>query len=367
MAELEAAQAAEDEDYGIGLEATYGDVGVTFQIFGDVGFAYENPEPPGQGNSAFFFGAVDFFINARFGENFLVLSETVVDGKPLDAVDLSQERLWLSWTPRDSFYAKIGTEHAPISRWNQLYHHGAWLETTIDRPIPVRFEGGSGILPLHRTGVTLGGSTHHDAGRFEYFATVSNGRGPTPDNKQRAGDANNSKAIDVGLAFEPAWESSWRFGVAAVWDEIPPDPGSPDPQRAGSMAEWIGAANVEAREGPWRLLSEWFYIDHEVRSNDQHYSNNAGYVQLEYAVDGWTPYTRFGYRAMNTADPFYGAANVTGNRNLDTWLQTVGVRRELTPNVALKIEAGYGREDESATSTDERSVAVAGFQLSWWL
>ena len=148
LAEIEEAQDELylEEDDGLGMHVQYADVGATFQVFGDVGFDYLNPEPADEGHTSFFLGSVDFMINMSFGDHWRALSETVIDGKSDDDIELSQERLWGAWIPEDWFYVKFGTEHSPISRWNQLYHHGHWLETTIARPIAARFEGG-GLRP----------------------------------------------------------------------------------------------------------------------------------------------------------------------------------------------------------------------------
>lgn len=354
-----------EDDYNLGLQVQYGDVGATLQVYGEVGFEYANPEPPNQGHSSFFLGSLDFMLNMRFGDYWRALSETVIEGKTDDEVQFSQERLWGAWVPEDWFYVKFGTEHNPISRWNQLYHHGGWLETSINRPLLAAFEGGMGVLPMHRTGVMVGGTAFGDAGRYEYFATVSNGRGPEPTNKQRTDDVDDHKAIDVGIAFEPFAESDWRFGVAAVVDKIPQDTSSANPQRQQSMDETIYTAQVEWRNGPYFALGEFAYIDHEGQINNTDYDSNVSYLQLEYTRGDWTPYTRFDYRNMNESDPFYEGYE----RGLDLWLATLGVRIDVATNVAVKFESAYGRGDHEGGSgdIDERSVLFFGVQLAWWL
>jgi len=367
VAELEGVQdaGAAEEALGLGMEVHYGDVGATFQIFGDVGASYRNPEPTGESNTSFFLGSMDFFVNMRLGEQWRVLSETVIEGKSNDQISTSQERLWGAWVPTDWFYAKFGTEHSAISRWNQLYHHGRWLETTINRPLLASFEGEQGILPLHRTGLTLGGTPHTEAGRFEYFGTLSNGRGELPNDKQRTEDVDEHKAIDLGLAFEPFGESNWRFAVAVTKDTIPPDPASIDPARARSMSEWIFTGQTEWRNGSFYALGEYARIDHEARATSQDFSSNVSYVQVEYRIDDWTPYARFDYRNMKEGDPFYDPLG----RDLDVWYGTLGLRWDVGTNFAVKLESSAGKEDFMAGSgsIDDRGIVFLGMQLSWWL
>lgn len=354
----------EEEGYS-GIQTTYEDVSVVFQIFGDVGWNYEHPAIIDDGDNFFYLGSLSFVINASFGDNYRTLSETVLEGKRDDKISTSVERLWGQWIYDDSFAAKVGTEHNPISRWNQLYHHGRWLETSIDRPILAYFEGEQGILPLHRTGVELSGSFQGESGRWEYFAFVSNGRGEEPSDKQRTSDANDQKAVDAGLAYQFFGVADFlRLGCSVTVDKIPDDEGSTDPRRAHSIHEYIAAANAQWRQGPVEVLSEYAFIKHDVVSGGEYY-NNTGYVQVAYMIDDWTPYSRIGYRTMDEGDPFY----MSDNRDLDLWLSVLGVRVDLTPNLAVKTQFSYGRGDErsgSGSISDEDIYAV-GFQLSWWL
>ena len=57
-----------DEGVGLGLSIRRGTIQATLQLFGDVGFEYQNPQEPNRGNAAFFFGGVNLFAvggNAR--------------------------------------------------------------------------------------------------------------------------------------------------------------------------------------------------------------------------------------------------------------------------------------------------------------
>jgi hypothetical protein len=356
------AESAVDPDYLFGLEGNYGSVSVSYQIFGDVGGTISNGDQASDQFSSFAQGSVDLVLNATIGERFRAFSETVVDISSKDgSTTIGQERLWGAWTFADLLYAKVGTEHSPISRWNQLYHHGHYLETTISRPTLVSFEGGSGILPMHRTGIELGGSHFFGGSKLEYFGTVSNGRGDSPTNKQRGSDSDDSKALDVGLAYSPEALAGLRVGAAYVLDHIPEDPDSIDPDRTRSMRERIALANAEFRSESLVLRSEFALIEHEGRASGTTFDSDSGYLQAELPIENWTPYTRFGYRNMGEGDPFYAPLG----RDVDLWQQTLGVRYEPVENVALKMEVVLGQEDRNDGS--EVDVVVWAFQLSWWL
>lgn len=354
------AEDAEDyedqDDGGNGLYFRAGDVDGTFLIFGDVGLSYENPEVGG--NSEFAMGALTILGNVNLGDNFRVLSETVIETNKI-----GQERLWGQYIVNDALYFKLGTEHSPIARWNYEFHHGAWLETTITRPIVDRFEGDGGILPMHRTGLETGGTLFTGGGSLQYFATLSNGRGTTPKDKQRDGDANDSKAIDVGLSYSPAGSPRMHFGGALTFDEIPADAASSHPDRSRDMTEWVATGNFSSGLGALFLRSEYAFILHEGRTTGRDYTHNAGFLQLELHGEQWTPYARAGYRNMQEGDPFYAPLD----RDLDEWRQTLGLRNDFHTNVALKFEVSYGRRDErSGTDISGEGVATAGIQLAWY-
>ena len=356
---IEALEAPEARP-GLGLSASYGDLSATFQIFSDVGSEYRNPDTDGDANTIFAQGSAAFFATAQMGDNFRVLSETVIDGDS----SASQERLWGSWAFGDELYAKLGTEHSSVSRWNQLNHHGRWLETTIMRPYLARFEGDGGFLPLHRTGIELGGTLSMDSGRIEYFGTVSNGRGLVPSDKQRATDVDDEKDIDIGIAFMPEAIPDLRVGAAVQFGHIPEDSSSSNPLRARSIDENIVTGHVEYRIDELEISSEFAAIDHEA-FNGKDFGHSSGYLQLAYSMGDWTPYARIDYRNMRENDPFY----TSQDRDLDAWMQIVGLRYELAQNAAVKWELGVGEEEfrDSGGNVSEDSVFSFAVQLAWWL
>lgn len=356
VGELEDAAAAQHlirHDDDDGLVARYRDVVATFQVFADVGARFDDPEVPGRSNSTFDFGLIDFVVNAQLGDRFRFLSETVIDPESDGDISLSQERLWGMWTLDDALYAKLGTEHSPVSRWNQLYHHGRWLETTISRPIAVQFEGAGGILPLHRTGLELGGRLGGELGAVEYVAAVANGRGIARTHRG-AFDDNDSKRLELGLAFLPAALPGLRVGGVLVHDDIPAASGAGNPL---STRELIGAAHVQLDAGGLDVIAEYFRVQHHRRATDSTSDHDAAYLQAAFRVGSWTPYARIDWLDLQGGDPFYAALG-------DRWLQTVGVRVDVG-DVAFKWDVAFGQTDLGVV--DDEDLVIAQFQVSWAL
>lgn len=366
--ELEDGDASvEEQESGLGLTTRYGGARAIFNLYCDLGFLYANPPEAQHANSSFGFGSIDLFGTGQLSERVQVLTETVLEGSD-NEIGLDQERLWASWTLNDYFYAKCGLEHLPTSRWNRIYHHGKWLQMTIERPLLARFEDDGGILAKHYVGLEVGGHVDGSPGRLEYMAIVSNGRGKTPDNRQVIFDENNAKAFDAALAFVPSPLRGLRIGGAFRFDEIPADPANP--ARTLSIRELQGNVNLEWKSdsnqtGQFEVLAEAILLSHKDRTGGRTFNHTAAYFQTGYRITDLrlTPYVRFDLRAMRRSDPYYEPEN----SDLDMWEQLFGLRYDITDNAALKFEVGFGRaEDRDALGVVRQiTVVTAGCQISW--
>jgi hypothetical protein len=359
-------QHAEEEGLGLNMVVRRGSVWGIFQLFGDTGFNYLSPELANRGTTYFFDGSVDLFFTARVGDHFQVLSETVFQtaiGATVDTSKWDQERLWGAWQFSDLVQVKLGLEHGPISRWNNLYHHGRWLELTITRPFIARFEGDGGILPMHEAGIEILGS--FEAGgkvRISYVLFFSNGRGPQVTDVEEFSDHNDSKAITGGFGFEPMGGQPLFIGIFARWDEIPPN--SADPARIHSIGQFVGVFQVDYRGERVQILSELGWITDDDRTSSTDFDHFTGYIQFGYALnDEWTPYFRFDVRDMDNGDPYYSPVN----RDLDIYEIVTGVRFDFLDNVAIKLEIGFGereQRDSGGVVSDQGYIRV-GLQLSF--
>jgi len=355
---------AKDEGLGLAIVLRRGDVLATIQVFGDVGGGYRNPDPPGKGNTSFFLGQANLFATAQIGDHIQVMSETVVKtsaGTAADSISFDQERLWLSYAFSDFLTIKLGLEHGPISRWNRIYHHGRWLEISIDRPFLAQFES-SGILPMHNSGIEFSGRVRTDAGSVEYILLVANGRGRVATDPQKVSDRNDDKAVEISISFVPQAVEGLRVGGGFRWDEIPPNP--TDPARTGTFRQIVTSTYVEFRQGPFEIMAELAWVDDRDRATATTFSHSLAYVQVAYHwTDRWAPYIRFDTRQMDFGDPFYAPLG----RDTDIWELLLGLRHELADNAAIKIEVAYGREDvaNGGGGTRERGYIRFGIQISW--
>lgn len=361
LVEEELAEAEESDERlakipGIGF--SYGDVTGQMKIFGDLDFGYADPAPEGEGDNHFGVGVLDFFLTAEVGDHFQILSETKVEG--FDAATVfSQERLWGAYRLNEAFYVKMGMEHSGISRWNRLYHHGAWLELSISRPFIAEFEGDGGILPLHNIGIEVGGQHDVSAGRFDYYAAIANGRAELPSQKTIAFDPNDAKAVEFYAGFVPAAVEDLHFGATVRYDEIPPDGAGFE----SSLDSLIATGFAQYRHGPISLLSEYGFIWDEDESSSQDYDSTTGYAQLGYSFGDLTPYLRLDFKNMAEGDTFYARQD----RDLDRYRNTLGLRYDFNRNAALKLEFDFGKGDvrDEAGVVSEVDMRAIALQMSW--
>ncbi len=357
----------EDTAEGLGLNMVVkrGSVWGIFQLFGDTGVTYASPELPNRGEAFFFDGGIDLFFTARVGDHFQVLSETVFlssIGTTSDSSKFDQERLWGAYKFSDLLQLKLGLEHGPISRWNNLYHHGKWLELTVTRPFLARFEGDGGILPMHEAGVEARGAIPFAKGRLTYVFFLSNGRGPQVTDVEEFSDHNDAKAITGGLGFEPMGTHPLWVAVFVRWDEIPPN--AADPARLRSIGQIVTTLQVDYRGERIQVLSEVAFISGSDRTSSTDFDHVAAYFQVGYSLnDEWTPYFRFDIRDMDQGDPYYSPVN----RDLDAYEIVGGVRFDFVENAAIKLEIGFGEREErdGGGVVSDRGYIRVGFQLSF--
>jgi len=373
-ADTDREDAIEDEldemaDDGLGLDMVIrkGHTQAIFQIFGDVGFIYADPERSGRGNAYFFNGSLDLFFTARVGDHFQVLSETVFQtkvgsGESGDSSKFDQERLWGAWAFNDAFQIKLGLEHSPISLWNRLYHHGHWLEMTITRPILANFESGTGILPMHEAGIEFLGEVPLGGGSLQYFFFISNGRGAQVTEVQEFSDRNNDKAFLFGAGYNFDSPNTIFVGIFARTDEIPPI--DSDATRTGSIREWIASFQFLFQSDRIDIISEVVYINQDDKTVGETSENYSAYFQIGYHVsDEWTPYARVDFRDMARGSAYF----MPVNRDLDSYEIVLGARYDFLNNAALKFEVGFGEREQrdSGGSVSDQGYIRVGLQLAF--
>jgi hypothetical protein len=121
--------------------------------FGDVQYYQFLNSDDTDEHGAFALGQLDLYMAESIGSRLDVLTELVIESPDGAEFVVDLERIQIGYVASDAFKLSAGRFHSPIGYWNTAYHHGSFLQTTIERPLFLRFEDGGGVLPVHSIGV----------------------------------------------------------------------------------------------------------------------------------------------------------------------------------------------------------------------
>ncbi len=303
-------------------------------------------------SNAFDTGGFTLIITSQISERISFFNETEFKILASGASALSIARVKLNVDAWDWLRFTMGKGHTAIGYWNKNYHHGAWVDPTIERPLIYAYEGGGGILPLHYQGLEMKGDLDLGLGTLSYVATLANGRGTTTTSTPVL-DRNDSKMTGFTFTYQPV--EGLGFGLNGFSDRIPAD--SSLPTRTRRIEERIYGAHLYYRSSPWDFASEVQLISHDDHTSDSTLSHYGGFAHLGYELGRWTPYYRFDFLNLESGDPFFATSTPTMGLS-DTIQHTLGVRWDIRPYLALKAELRYLHDKFDREST-------AGFQAAF--
>jgi len=262
------------------------------------------------------------------------------------------ERSIIRYDYNDYFKLSFGRYHTPIGYWNTAFHHGAWLQTTIDRPEIVRV--GGTFIPVHFVGFLAEGNIPSGGAGLSYSFGLGNGRGEIISRPGDAGDINNNRAWVANIFARPAKLYGLQLGASVYRDKItcqnnPIVPAVPGCRltNGNDYREWITAAHVVWTKGAPEFLAEFANVNHhQVLTNLV--SNSQGlYVQLGYRLP-WSektlkPYYRFEYLHTPQSEAVLS--------NLDLVESIAGLRYDISSYAAFKGEYRHASRDILKTPT----------------
>lgn len=330
--------------------------GFEFKGFSDVTFtAIKNEQKTADlnTNSRFALGQFDLYISHTIGDRVDILSEMVVESNEEGEFGVDLERLQVSYLFSDALSIRAGRFHNILGYWNTTYHHGAQMQTTIERPQFLRFEDDGGILPVHLVGLWAKGRLDAAPGALEYGFMVGNG--PKISGIDLAGgtagaldpnniaDNNTSKAISAHLEATPSWVDGLSIGVSGNFSKVQFFDSTGKPiSIAGNLGirQTILGANLEYLANSIELLVEFYHItDHDAKT----FQNHAWYVQGGYKIaNRFTPYVRFERVTVDEDDPYFTALGTTDLKKTIT-----GIRYDIILTSSLKAEVRFVNDTDS--------------------
>ncbi len=304
-----------------------------FQGFGDL--TAGDSEEPGQA-PGFTLGQIDLWATHTLDEErrtraFLEVVIESVDGEVI--VDL--ERLWIEYALTPRLKVRGGRFHSAIGYWNRVYHHGSYVQTTIDRPLFMDFEDGEhAIFPTHLVGMMGLASQRTALGRVDLEVQVGNGtfyNGSEMD-PGTGGDIDRDKAVMARLFFRPRAVHGLGLGLNFSRNAFKQVTASGAVAPLVTQRLWV--FDLSYMDGGWEVLGEYFLVGNEDPAGTTR-NSSAWYVQVGRRLsENLIPYLRHeDLTDVDHTDPYF----VT----LDTHEYTrslVGLRYELSETSAVKVE-----------------------------
>lgn len=321
-----ASELAPEQEPGGTMEQQRMDTRTLMQIrgFGDMTFHGSDAHDT---HTAFSLGQLNLFVTSDMSEKFRLLSEIVFEAdQATNNFGVDVERLLLQYSLNDYFNLAVGRYHTDIGFYNTAYHHSAWLQTAVGRPLLFQFEDNGGILPIHNVGASLSGAIPSGHLGLHYVAEVGNGRAsssPNVEAVQNVVDENNGKAVNFALFARPNAVRGLQVGFSAYHDSLHPV-GIP------TIGEEIFDAYAVLQRPSFEWLNEALLIRHAVKGG--HVFDTPGfYTQVSKAFGPYRPYFRYQYVNESPQEPMFPFIGLQHGPSL-------GLRYDASEAVALKLQ-----------------------------
>jgi hypothetical protein len=320
-----ASELAPEPEPGGTMEQQRMDTRTLMQIRGFGDMTFHGSDAHGT-TTAFSLGQLNLFVTSDMSEKFRLLSEIVFEADSANNFGVDVERLLLQYSLNDYFNLAVGRYHTDIGFYNTSYHHSAWLQTAVGRPLLFQFEDNGGILPIHNVGASLSGAIPSGRLGLHYVAEVGNGRAsssPSVEPVQNVVDENNGKAVNVALFARPSAVRGLQVGFSAYHDSLHPV-GIP------TIGEEIFDAYAVLQRPSFEWLNEALLIRHAVKGG--HVFDTPGfYTQVSKAFGPYRPYFRYQYVNESPQEPMFPFVGLQ-------YGPSVGLRYDASEAVALKLE-----------------------------
>ena len=311
---------------------------VQFGLFTDFQTEFNDEER----DAEFYSGHVVGHITATLSRRLQYFAEITLSPELGVPGQANLERAFFKFFLNDQLQMRFGRIHTPVSLWNQRYHHGQYLQTSVNRPqVMVATEH---LTPMHSIVAEVGGSYSTGAGSFLYRL----GAGATEDHVHEPGESvpvSKNPSFYTGFEFEPSWTTRWLVGAKYYRETM-------DSHHEASIdagfahedvkSEEVLSGHIRVETLRWALMAEHVLVAHSDKTHK--HRSTGSYVQAEYQLAGFEDrmvvYGRFETLTKDGKDPLFMHEEHLAWRGV-----TSGVRLNVAPRVALTTELRlYGQD-----------------------
>ena len=333
--------------------------GLPMHGFMDVGFAGNTVGDPVAYPKGFFVGALSFYLTPHFGDRVKALVEPNFEVTPEGTVATDLERLQIGYTFSDTATLWAGRFHTPYGYWNTAFHHGAQIQTAVNRPRFLDFEDKGGILPAHMVGLWGTGKIKMGGNKFTYDVYAGNGpkivMGPVDPyatlaysqtagtlDINLAGDNNHQAMVGFNLGYEFQGSlDGLRLSIHGLRGDVDDDSSTyispttpPTPIYNKTTLNMYGGALVYLTD-EWEVMGEIYQFSNKDKStNTGSHKSRASVLQVGRSFNNLVPYVRLEKTALDQKDSYFGmqASGQSYTR------QALGLRYNVNTKTALKLE-----------------------------
>ena len=299
--------------------------------FSDFAFKLSDDSDPGA-SSGFEEGQFVLHVVSELSERFNFFAELSLSAKNTE-FKAEVERVILKFTYNDYVKISMGRFHTPVNWWNNAFHHGQWLQTSISRPEMTRF--GGEFIPVHFVGAIVEGNIPSGPSHLAYLAGVGNGRAAVTSRGGDAGDVNENRAVLLKLFSRPARPYRLEVGGSYYLDKIT-RPGLEEFDEALSSFYVVWSSETP------EIIGEWARTEREGETSGERFDSTAWYLQAAYRLpfldSMFKPYAR--YEKIDVADNEPVFITQTDRQGY-----LVGIRADISTFVALKTEFRHQRTE----------------------
>jgi hypothetical protein len=295
--------------------------GIQWRGFGEVDYQVLNQRKPLLGTGGFDPGSAGNFYTDEFGlfltsrltDKTSVLSEIIFEEGDAQSYTVDLRRMLLKFDYNDHLKMSFGRYQTNIGYYNWAFRSAAWLQTTADRPLVMRYISNGGLLPTQAVGVSVTGAIPSGKLGLNYVAEYGSSDSIRPDlnGDGQLTDENNGNHVNVGFFLRPDTVPGLQIGASYYHDQISNNAleaisGDPVPLLPGALGPStrygqtiVNAYAVYVRHG-FEFLNEAFLIRQALIGGSLHFDDPAFYSQFSKQLSRVRPFFRYQYVNANT-------------------------------------------------------------------
>ena len=334
------------------------EAGIPLHGFADVGYTRSSNDETrlNQAGKGFWANSLDFYLTPQFTDKSKALIEIIFEFAPDGSLATDLERIQFGHIFNDQLTVWLGRFHAPYGYWNTGFHHGAEIQTSLQRPRFIDFEDKGGLMPAHVMGAWATGAVPMGDVKLIYDAYVGNGnaidldtsessRGSLAINNSRDSNSNTLVGGDVGYQI-----GGLVVGAHGFSQRVNLRDANPTPLATGEISVKMTGLYGFYEDDVWESIAEYYRFKNEDLTPAQSGSHSSwlGFAQLGHAVgNDWMPYIRVEKGVLDQLDPYFARQEF----GVSYQRQVLGVRYALNPKGTIKLELNRTQEKESFIPT----------------